>query len=288
MSKVVSEDALRRALARSTRRRACSGCKAHLDYCVRPLLDEPWVLDVDATIKPLYGHQEGAVVGYNPHKPGRPSHCYHTYMLSDLRLVLRVEVQPGDQHNAKHAATGLWSLLAPLGRERWPRLLRGDAEWGIEAVMARAEREGLPYLFRLRPPQNVKRALERAMAERDWSDAGHGWQGKETNLRLMGWSRQRRVILLRRQLNRPLAMSITATRLSRGSALPRARRQSAGLGIRRVGDLARQRDPDPGPALSRSGGLREHVRRVEEPMGLGRLHDAGFETLPLAGRAVWR
>jgi hypothetical protein len=28
--------------------------------------DEPWVLDVDATIKPLYGHQEGAVVGYNP------------------------------------------------------------------------------------------------------------------------------------------------------------------------------------------------------------------------------
>jgi hypothetical protein len=28
--------------------------------------------------------------------------------------------------------------------------LRGDAEWGNEGVMARAEREGLPYLFRLR------------------------------------------------------------------------------------------------------------------------------------------
>src|SRR5215475_15599288 len=51
-----------------------------------------------------------------------------------------------------------------------------------------------------------KRALERAMAERDWSDAGQGWQGKETNLRLMGWSRQRRVVLLRRPFNRPLAL----------------------------------------------------------------------------------
>jgi hypothetical protein len=61
---------------------------------LQPLLDEPWVLDVDATIKPLYGHQEGAVVGYNPRKPGRLSHCYHTYMLSDLRVVLRVEVHP--------------------------------------------------------------------------------------------------------------------------------------------------------------------------------------------------
>ena len=44
------------------------------------------------------------------------------------------------------------------------------------------------------------------MAERDWSDAGQGWQGKETTLRLMGWSRQRRVVLLRRQFNRPLAL----------------------------------------------------------------------------------
>jgi hypothetical protein len=51
-------------------------------------------------------------------------------------------------------------------------LLRGDAEWGNEGVMPRAGQEGLPYLFRLRATANVKRALERAMAERDWSDAG--------------------------------------------------------------------------------------------------------------------
>ena len=35
----------------------------------RPILTEPWILDADTTIKPLY---EGAEVGYNPHKPGRP------------------------------------------------------------------------------------------------------------------------------------------------------------------------------------------------------------------------
>src|SRR5215510_9318167 len=99
-----------------------------------------------------------------------------------------------------------YAMPSGCGRERWPRLLRGDAEWGNEGVMARAEREGLPYLFRLRATANVKRALERAMAERDWSDAGRGWQGKETNLRLMGWSRQRRVVLLRRKFNRPLAL----------------------------------------------------------------------------------
>src|SRR5256885_16625535 len=69
--------------------------------------------------------------------------------------------------------------------------------------MARAEREGLPYLFRLRATRNVNRALQKAMLERDWTDSGQGWQGKETSLRLMGWSRQRRGILLRRKLDRP-------------------------------------------------------------------------------------
>jgi len=38
----------------------------HLDRCYGPLLYEPWIMDMDATVKPLYGHQEGAVVGYNP------------------------------------------------------------------------------------------------------------------------------------------------------------------------------------------------------------------------------
>jgi hypothetical protein len=84
------------------------------------------VLDADTTIKPLYGHQEGAVLGYNPKQPGRPSHTYHTFFLSHLRLVLDVDVMAGNQHAANHAGPGLWALLDRIGRDRWPRLLRAD------------------------------------------------------------------------------------------------------------------------------------------------------------------
>jgi hypothetical protein len=206
MKKVVSEDAVRRGLAKIDEAAGLTWLQTHLDYCVWPLLSEPWVLDIDSTIKPLYGRQEGAVVGYNPHKPGRPSHCYHTYLMANLRLVLGVDVQPGDEHTPKHGQAGLWSLLHRLGRSRWPALLRGDVAWGVEPVMSRAEQEGLAYLFRLRMTANVKRALTKMMAERDWTAAGHGWQGKETTLRLVGWSRQRRVVLLRRKLDRPLVL----------------------------------------------------------------------------------
>jgi len=210
MKKVLSEDAVRRGLKKIDETRGLAWLANHLDYCTTPLMGEPWVLDVDSTIKPLYGHQEGAEIGYNPHKPRRPSHCYHTYYLSSLRLILRVDVVAGDEHNVAHALPGLCRLLDDLGPQRQPALLRGDNAWGIEPVMAQAEQRDLPYLFRLRLTKNVRRALERAMAQSVWAEAGQGWQGRETMLRLHGWSRQRRVILLRRKLKREHDLAIGA------------------------------------------------------------------------------
>jgi hypothetical protein len=61
--------------------------------------------------------------------------------------------------------------------------------------------------LRLRMTANVKRDLIRAMRHSDWADAGQGWQGKETSLRLHGWSRHRRIILLRRKLAHGVAIS---------------------------------------------------------------------------------
>ena len=70
MKKIVSEDAIRRAFKAIDEAEGAAWLRGHLSFCVEPLLAEPWILDVDTTIKPLYGHQEGAVLGYNPKKPG--------------------------------------------------------------------------------------------------------------------------------------------------------------------------------------------------------------------------
>jgi hypothetical protein len=145
-------------------------------------------------------------VGYNPHKPGRPSHTYHTYLIASLRLILEVEVQSGKQTASKHSSPGLWALLKRLPREHWPALIRGDRDWGIEGNMQRAEQEGVPYLFKLRMTPGTRRLVERLMRGRDWVNAGQGWQGAEAELRLSGWSRGRRVIVTRRRIKKDLAV----------------------------------------------------------------------------------
>jgi hypothetical protein len=67
MSRVVSEDAVRRGFGKIEAAAGETWLHRHLQETVEPVLSEPWVMDCDTTVKPLYGHQEGAVVGYNPH-----------------------------------------------------------------------------------------------------------------------------------------------------------------------------------------------------------------------------
>ena len=200
MDTVVSEDTVRRALKAMEESSGMSWLQNHIDASVLPLLCAPWILDTDVTVKPLYGKQEGAVVGYNPHKPGRPSHAYHTYQMAGLRLMLNVTVAPGNASHANTTLPGLIELIERLPLERRPALVRGDCGQGGEPTMAALEARQVHYLFKLRLTKNVKRYIERIFATPEWTDAGQGWQGQEGVLQLSGWSRARRVVILRRAL----------------------------------------------------------------------------------------
>ena len=115
MSRIVSEDALRRAMERIDEAASTEWMRPSLMHSVREALDRPWVLDIDASIKPLYGRQEGAEVGYNPAKPMRPSHVLHTFLVGNLRLVLDVQVSTGKQHTSGHAKAALGRLARRTG-----------------------------------------------------------------------------------------------------------------------------------------------------------------------------
>lgn len=202
MSKVVSEDSVRRAFQPVSEEACRQWCRRHLDKTHEGLLSEPWILDIDSTVKPLYGHQQGAKRGYNPAKPGRPSHVYHTYFAANVRLVLEVEVQPGNQTAASYAQPGLWAFWDALPAECRAAFVRGDVSWGNEAVLAEAERRGAPYLFKLRQSVGVRKLIERLFRSANWTPAGQGWEGAKAELRLEGWSRRRQVLVLRRQVPR--------------------------------------------------------------------------------------
>jgi len=187
---------------------------------VRYALDTPWILDIDTTIKTLFGRQNGAEVSYNPHKPGRPSHAIHTYWIANLRLVLQAKVQSGKSHSASHTLPGLIELITSLDKKLRPSLVRGDCAFGNDVVMRELEDVEQAYLFKLKQTSNVKRLIERQWGRRSWRDAGQGWEACEDKLTLTGWVRARRVIVMRRAIKGELLAQ--APKAKRGSAKSRA------------------------------------------------------------------
>lgn len=213
MSKMVSEDSVRRALKRGQPQAWDAWLSKQERGVWEPLLAEPYVLDVDSTVKPIYGHQEGAELGYNPKKPGRPSHNYHTYFIGALRLILGTEVLPGKAHSGGHGMPALWTLIDSLAPHLRPRLIRADVSYGTESNMLEAERRGQAYLFKLRRSGNVKSQFKMLCApEEGWMDAGEGWEATERRMKLSGWTCERRCIFLRRPAERPSATERTPNR----------------------------------------------------------------------------
>ena len=216
MNKIIGDDSLRRALSaiapapdakhtdaqRAAQQiqlaRSTQWMQAQLKHSIAQATATPWILDCDTTIKVLYGKQDGAVVSYNPHKPGRPSHAIHTYWIGNLRLVLDAQLDSGNRHSPVHARPGLIALLEDMPAASRPKLVRGDCAFGSEGEMSALEAIGQPYLFKLSQSPGVKTLIKRQWTRRDWTSVGQGWDACEDGLRLTGWTQSRRVIVMRR------------------------------------------------------------------------------------------
>jgi Transposase DDE domain group 1 len=236
MKRIMSDESLRRALkhlapcledAKTDEERAAyaeqlarSGAwmDSALSESIRDALDTAWILDCDATVKLLYGNQAGAVIGYNPTKPGRPSHTIHTYWIANVRLVLDAEVQEGTATAAKYSLPRLIALLLGLPADKRPRLVRGDNAFGNEPVMRELEAISQPYLFKRRQTSGVKQLIERNWSRQDWQDVGQGCQAVDAELALTSWSRARRVVVLRRAVKGELAIEPEAGKRAKRQA----------------------------------------------------------------------
>ena len=110
---------LRRALDKIEEEAGETRVQGHLDFATRPLFREPW---------PRHRYHGEAALrasGRRPNKlqstqAGTAVASLSRYMMANLRLVLAVDVAPGNEHTSKHSAPRLWKLLEALTSEQRP------------------------------------------------------------------------------------------------------------------------------------------------------------------------
>jgi len=116
-------------------------------------------LDFDATLIPLYGHQEGSAIGYNPYKPGRPSYYPKLAFVAETGEMLLVKLEPG---NVK--ATSGFLEFYKRAKEKLPRnyvltYVRGDVAFYKEEFLQAFEDDCIFYAIKVRKDPYLKKVI---------------------------------------------------------------------------------------------------------------------------------
>src|SRR6185503_12289339 len=93
---------------------------------VRPIL-LGHTLDLDSTVLCRYGEQEGSLKGYNPKKPGRPSHHPLVAFLAERRRLLWATLRSGNSGSANGSVEFLKQALTVLPAGNRIGLVRADS-----------------------------------------------------------------------------------------------------------------------------------------------------------------
>jgi hypothetical protein len=122
--------ALRRFLIRLTPTALNQICQLH-DYLIMCMIQIPrqrrsLIFDLDSTVLTVYGKLQGARVGYNPHKPGRPSYhplvCFEGKSQDSWHGIFR----PGNTYTSTNALEFLEACFAKVPSSVRSIRIRGD------------------------------------------------------------------------------------------------------------------------------------------------------------------
>jgi hypothetical protein len=169
------------------------------------LAEQPWyTLDCDSTVETVYGEQQGARLGPNPHKRGRAS--YHPLLCRERKsgLVINSRLRPGDTGTATDAVEFIRQSVARLPQARRRSvLIRADRGFDAEALYAACEQRGWHYLVKLQVTADLAGRIWTHAAEGRWRrldpDTPEAGEVSELRFARQRWSRARRVIVTRRR-----------------------------------------------------------------------------------------
>jgi Transposase DDE domain group 1 len=162
-----------------------------------PERPQGYTLDLDSTVLERFGEQEGVLPGYNPRRHGRPTHHPLLGGLAEAKWILHGWLRAGNAATANNVRAFMDECLALLDGLATLRLVRADNGFFDGKFLDFLEEKGLPYLVKARMTKWVKFAV---LGVPDWTRVGKGIEVAEARVKLLGWTRERRLVVIRQEV----------------------------------------------------------------------------------------
>src|SRR6476646_6637985 len=131
-------------------------------------------VDLDSTVLCRYGEQEGSLKGYNPSKPGRPSHHPLMAFLAEGRRLLWASMRSGNSGSANGSVEFLKQALTMLPVGHKIGLVRADAGFFEKRLLEYLESEGLAYIIVVRLTEVVRKLVVHVISSKAWRVVARG------------------------------------------------------------------------------------------------------------------
>ena len=105
-------------------------------------------IDIDSSVINVEGHQEGAVKGYNPKKPGNRCYNLQFAFCDDTKAYLTGYVRSGDTYTANGTAEMIKEIVAQLKDEGLEITFRMDSGYFDDAILETIESLGCRYVIK--------------------------------------------------------------------------------------------------------------------------------------------
>jgi len=150
-------------------------------------------LDLDSTVKTVYGHQEGAEKGYNHVHPGKRSYHPLIAFIAETGEALLGWLRPGDTFSANGSVEFIKEALSRLPKQVWKVVVRADAAFFSHDFLCYLESRGHHYVVK------VKTKKWKLWAERNgnWRKSGYNRWTAKFKAKLTGWEKERTFVAVR-------------------------------------------------------------------------------------------
>lgn len=154
------------------------------------------IFDLDSTVLTLFGHQEGAEVGYNPRYRGKRSYDPLLCLEANSSFFWDVELRRGDAGTWAGSEELLACCFLSTPSDIRELRVRADAGFGYGPVLEMLEARSAQYAVVARMIPSLKRALRGLRYEA----MNPSWEIAEFEHRPHDWPHARRCIVARRRI----------------------------------------------------------------------------------------
>ena len=151
-------------------------------------------LDMDSTVKEVYGSQEGTEKGYNPKKNGQKSYHPLLCFIAETRECLNSWFRTGSAYSANGAVEFMKECFNRLPKRVWKVFVRGDNSFFDGKLLDFLEEKESQYLIKVKMIN-----LPSLLMQQSWRKAKNKPDTETTEFehKCHGWKRARRFVAIR-------------------------------------------------------------------------------------------